>query len=237
MPTPTPATPLVVLVPGLGLDARSLAAVRERLGDPGLVVPLPALGVSVRRGSDLRVERQAGRLLDALPEGRTVVLVGHSASCPVVVEAATRSEAVVGLVLVCPVTDPGAVSWPRIAVRWLRTARHEHLWQVPVLVPQYLSTGLVGLLRGMDVLRHYRTDEGLSGVTVPLAVIRGEHDLISPEPWCTRLAATARAVVTTVPEGAHMLPLTHPQVVADAAERLRAGTGNDHVPGTDGAAA
>lgn len=128
--------------------------------------------------------------------------------------------------LVCPVTDPAAVSWLRIAARWLRTARHEHMWEMPLLVPQYLSTGLLGLLRGMHVVRHYRTDEGLAGLSVPLVVVHGEQDRIAPAAWCRRLARSGRGELVPVPDGAHMVPITHPDVVADAAERLRAGTGD-----------
>lgn len=213
--------PLVVLVPGLGLDARALASVQHRLTGPSLVVPLPSMGVPAGRGTDLRVEQQSRRLLDALPLGRHVILVGHSASCPVVVDAATRTSAVAGLVLVGPVTDPDAISWTGMLVRWLRTARHEQLWELPVLTPQYRSTGALSMLRGMNHMRRYRTDAGLSTLSLPTLIIRGQHDRIAPAPWCDRLAVTARTVVTSVPGAAHMVPLTHPHVIAEAADRVR----------------
>lgn len=70
---------LVVLVPGLGLDARAWAEVSPGLLDQGLVVLLPSLGQPAGRGTDLTVERQAGRLLRAVPDRRRLILVGHSA--------------------------------------------------------------------------------------------------------------------------------------------------------------
>ena len=110
----SPSTALVVLVPGLGLDARAWSAVRASLRGPSVVVHAALDGSSRGRETDLHVEQQSRRLIAALPPGRDVVLVGHSASCPVVVDVATRTSRVVGLVLVGPVTDPQARSWPRM---------------------------------------------------------------------------------------------------------------------------
>lgn len=220
-PQDEPSRVVVVLVPGLGLDARAWASVRHLLTGPSLVVPLPSMGGPAGRGTDLRVEQQSRRLISALPPGRRVILVGHSASCPVVVDAATRTSAVAGLVLVGPVTDPAARSWPRLLARWLRTATHERLWEVPVLAPQYLSTGVLSMVRGMNHIRRYRTDAGLSTLSVPTLVIRGRNDRIAPARWCDQLALTARTAVISVPRAAHMVPLTHPHVIAKAAERLR----------------
>jgi pimeloyl-ACP methyl ester carboxylesterase len=213
--------PLAVLVPGLGLDARAWRSVRTRMTGASLVVALPSMGLRAPRGSDLHVERQGRRLLEALPPGRDVVLVGHSASCPVVVEAATRTSRVVGLVLVGPVTDPRARTWPRMLAQWLRTAGHEHLWEVPVLAPQYRATGAASMARGMNQMRRYRTRTGLSSVSVPTHVIRGGRDRIATAEWCAELADSPSAEVTTAPGSAHMVPLTDPGVVVASIESLR----------------
>lgn len=142
---------LVVLVPRLDLDARTWAEVSPGLLDKGLVV-LPSLE-ACRAGTDLTVECQAGRLLRAVPDRRRLILVGHSASCPVVIEAARRSERVVGLVLVGPVTDPRAQSWPHMLPQLIQTAAHEHLFEAPLLLPQYRKTGVMTMLRGMNAVR------------------------------------------------------------------------------------
>lgn len=213
--------PLVVFVPGLGLDHREFQAVRLGLDGPGLVVPLPSMGIGAPRGTDLSVEAHAERVLRVLPSGRPVVLLGHSASCPVVVEVARRT-AVAGLVLVGPVTDPRAATWPRMLAQWLRTASHELAGEVPVLVPQYTRTGAPSMLRGMDAVRRYRTDQALAGTDAPLEVVRGELDRIAPLDWCTRLAAGPGDLVTTVPGAGHMVPLTHPAAVRTAVQRVLA---------------
>ena len=70
--------PEVVLVPGLGLDERSSARLRRRIG--GAVVILPAMELRRRIGS---LDDLAAQLIASLPSQR-VVLVGHSPSCQVV---------------------------------------------------------------------------------------------------------------------------------------------------------
>jgi len=164
---------------------------------------------------DLRVERQAERLLRELA-GRgadAVVLVAHSASCPVAVEAAGCSPIVVGLVLIGPVTDPRALTWPRMLGQWLRTAPHECLWEVPVLMPQYRHTGAATMLRGMDAMRWYRTDQALARLDIPVVVLRGARDRIASQDWSARLSAIAHGRLQVVDGAAHMVPLTHPDAV------------------------
>jgi pimeloyl-ACP methyl ester carboxylesterase len=217
--------PTVVLVPGLGLDHRSWVGVRRLLGPSSTVVTLPSMGRRGPRGTDLHVEAHARRLLDALPAGGDVVLVGHSASSPVVVEAASRSARVVGVVVIGPVTDPGARTWPGILRQWAATVVHEPPWESLALTPQYLSTGLSSILRGMDRIRLYRTEVGMAASTVPTLVMRGEKDRIAHAPWCERLAAAAGTPLVTVAGAAHMVPLTHPEAVVAAIRRLGAGGG------------
>src|SRR4051812_37373856 len=72
----------LVLVPGLGLDARSAARVRDRV--QAEVTLLPGMGLA---GPVPAVDVLAARLLASLGEG-PVVLVGHSQSCQVVAAAA-----------------------------------------------------------------------------------------------------------------------------------------------------
>ncbi len=75
---------------------------------------LLSMGRAAPRGTDVSMERQAGWLLQGLSKGETTILVGHSASCPVVVEAATRTSDVWGVVLVGTGTDPAAQTWPSL---------------------------------------------------------------------------------------------------------------------------
>lgn len=211
-----------MFVPGLGLDARSWAAVRAALTVPSVVVSLPSMGRRAGPDADLHVEAQSRRVLAALPSTGDVILVGHSAGCPVVVEVAANEPRVVGLVLVGPVTDPRARSWPRMLGQWLGTAVHERPCEAAVLAPQYRWTGSVSMLRGMTRVRRYRTEVGLSRLVVPTHVIRGQRDRIASARWCAELADAAVVELVSVPRAAHMVPLTHPNVVVDSVDRLRA---------------
>lgn len=208
-------------MPGLGLDARSWSRVWPHLDGPSTVIPLPTMGRAARTLDDLRPEALAARLLERLPAAGPLVLVGHSASCQVVGEAA-RDDRVVGVVLVAPTTAPRGASWPAIVGRWGLTAVHEHLWEIPVVSPQYRRTGLWTMARGMDRIRRHRLDRALAVGGVPVAVVRGGHDRIADAGWCRHLAAAcADGSVTTVPGAGHMVPLTHPGTVAKVVEALR----------------
>jgi pimeloyl-ACP methyl ester carboxylesterase len=226
--------PVVVLVPGLALDERDWRRVRAHLGRPSAVVRLPALGTRPPRSADLRVEVLAARLLRALPRaapGGPVVLVGHSASGPVVVEAARSDRRVTGLVLVGPITDPRSRAWPHVLGRWARTAVHEHAWEVPVLLPQYTRMGLFrSILGGMDRMRWFRTEEAIADVEVPVTVVRGEHDRIAPADWAAALTRPPARRVVTLAGGGHMVPLTHPGEVAAVIEDVATRAGDGDAP-------
>lgn len=216
--------PVVVFVPGLGLDARSWRLVRQELSGPSAVVLLPSMGLRAPRGTALSVEHQAERLLHRLPTGVPVILVGHSASCPVVVEAASRTGGVVGLVLVGPVTDPAARTWPRMLAQWGRTASHEHAGEAPTLFPQYRHTGILSMLRGMEAIRHFRTDLALRTQDLPVEVVRGDGDRIASPEWSSAVRRASSGRLTTIHGAAHMVPLTHPIAVVAAVDRLRLAT-------------
>lgn len=217
---PTDDSPCVVLVPGLGLDARAWSGLWPYLATGSTVLTLPAMGRDASGGADLSAQAHARRLAPQLPPGGGLVLVGHSASCQVVVEVAARDSRVRALVLIGPTTDPSSAAWPRMLAQWLRTARHEKPWEVGVLAPQYRRTGPVAMVRGMDGIRRHRIDLALTSVPARVVVIRGEHDRIASAPWCDRLAACSAGAVTTVAGAGHMVPLTHPHVVGDAINLL-----------------
>ena len=216
--------PTVVAVPGLGLSV-------DGWRGPGLViagaprtgfaaVALPAHGLPARHGEPLDPVTSARRLLarlDDLGAGR-VALLGHSASCQVVAEAARREPGrVTALVLVGPTTDPRAPTWPRLAARWLATAAHERLGQVPLLVRDYGHSGLVTFARAMDAARHHPLAPILAGLDQPVLLVRGPHDRIAPQAWHDDLAGRRPGIETvTLPVGGHMVPVTHAHDLATA---------------------
>ncbi len=211
----------LVAVPGLGLSRTDWeTTLRQLRPRPSRTVLLPGYGEPAQRHQALDPASSARRLLDHLAEVEgPVVLLAHSASCQVVAEAAAANHGrVVGVVLVGPTTDPRARSWVGLAERWLRTAVHERPGEVPVLVRSYLRTGLGVIARTMDATRCQPIGVPLARVRPPVLVVRGRRDRICPRDWAERLASLAPegSRVVTLPVGAHMVPLTHGALVADA---------------------
>lgn len=219
--------PRLLLVPGIGLGPEAWQSTLRHLGDrlSAQVEALPGYGLPADGHEDLRPEVLAERLGAVLDgagasPGEPSVLVGHSASCQVVVHAAgCRPDRVRGLVLIGPTTDPRASTWPRLAARWLATARHEDPRQVPALVKQYHRTGLSSMRRAMDAARHDRIEVALAATSCPVLVVRGLHDRICPPIWSEQVAgaatAGARSDAVTLPRGGHMVPLTRGRLVAE----------------------
>lgn len=207
----------LVAVPGLGLSvdvaSRALRRLSPAIGS--MVLALPGYGAPAHPAMPLDPPALAVRLLDALA-GPPAVLVGHSASCQIVAEAAARApHRVRGLVLVGPTTDTRADGWPALVARWLRTAARERPWQVPVLVRDYRHTGLGTMRRAMDAARRHRVDRVVAAAGCPVLVVRGRHDRIAPADWAAHVAARGSpGRVVTLPAGAHMPPLTHPDLLA-----------------------
>jgi pimeloyl-ACP methyl ester carboxylesterase len=202
----------VVAVPGLGLSVPVARRALDRL--PGVdrtVVLLPGFGRRAPRGTPVAPPELARLLLERLPAGDPAVLVGHSASCQVVAEAAAQApHRVAALVLVGPTTDPRAATWPALVGRWVRTAVHERPGQIPLLVRAYARTGLLSMARGMDAARQHRIAATVAVLACPVLVVRGRHDVICPADWAAALAAgTADGRAETLPAGAHMVPITY----------------------------
>jgi pimeloyl-ACP methyl ester carboxylesterase len=227
---PGPANPSftpLVAVPGLGLSvqvpAHTLRLLQAVLRST--VIALPGYGLPSAAGAALDPAALAVRLLEHLAtlQIRQAVLLGHSASCQIVTEAAVQDPTrVVGVVLVGPTTDPRAASWSALAMRWISTATRERPGQVPRLARDYRQTGFLTMGRAMDAARRHRIDHALATVSCPVLVVRGRHDRIASACWVEALAELApqgRAV--TLPAGAHMVPITHPSALAAQLEAFQ----------------
>nr|WP_281371864.1 alpha/beta hydrolase [Modestobacter versicolor] len=203
------AVPGIVLVPGLGLDERSSARLRQRIG--GAVAILPGMGLRRPVGT---LDELTAQLLAALPS-HPVVLVGHSQSCQVVVAAAERDPRVVGVVLLGPTTDPRMRRLRVLAARWVRTAVWEPWWQAPLVLAQWLRTGPRAMTALWRQVAGDRVDERLRRVPVPVVVVRGDRDALCPHDWAAHLAGCApRGRLVELPRAAHMTPQTRPDDVA-----------------------
>jgi 2-hydroxy-6-oxonona-2,4-dienedioate hydrolase len=145
------------------------------------------------------------------------VLVGQSHGCQVVVEAVTRAPEVASALML---NAPTMLAEHRSVVRqlWLvaRDTPREPLSLVPHVVRDYLKAGPVRILATLrDALRD-RIEEKLAGVRVPVTVVTGERDPLSPPAWCERLvrAAGSGARLVVIPGAAHAVPFSHPKALA-----------------------
>jgi len=211
----------ILAVPGLGLGVEAWRPVLTRWGlGEECVRLLPGYGLPAGPQGARPPAELAGGLCAALAGPTT--LLGHSSSCQVVAHAARlRPDLVTRLVLVGPTTDPRAASWPGLAALWLRTAAHEDPRQVPLLVRQYRRTTLRAMLATMDTARRDDLAATLAGVGCPVDLVRGAHDRIARGDWLRALAATgagprADRRVIELTAGAHMVPLTHPDLLVRA---------------------
>jgi pimeloyl-ACP methyl ester carboxylesterase len=200
----------IVGVPGLGLDARSFARVLALV--PVTVVLLPGMGLPVPCPS---VDALARQLLERLGNG-PVVLVGHSQSCQVMAAAAQAGGSrVAAVVLLGPTTDPRLRRLPVLAWRWLRTAVHEPLWQVPLILAQWWHTGPRAMVRLWRTAAPDCIDRRLGELGVPVTIVRGTRDALCPRDWAEHLAAASRSGrLVEIPGAAHMTVQTHPDEVA-----------------------
>ena len=199
-----------VLVPGLGLDARSSARLRARVA--GTVVHLPGMGL---RETVPTLDVLARRLVRELGEG-PVLLIGHSQSCQVVVAAAQRAPGVVGVVLLGPTTDPRLRIPAVLALRWLRTAVREPFRQAPLVLAQWARTGPRAMVALWRSAAPDRIDRRLATLRMPVVVVRGTRDALCPRDWAERLAAVAPdGRLVEIPGAVHMTVQTHPDEVAE----------------------
>jgi pimeloyl-ACP methyl ester carboxylesterase len=208
--------PSLLLLPGLGLGAEAweptVRHLQRRDASPrAMVLPLPGYGLPAGPDDDLAPTTLAGAVSDRIAGAGPTVLAGHSASCQVAAHAAARAGGrVCGLALVGPTTDPRALGWTSLARRWLATARHEELRQVPSLWRQYRRTTVRSMARAMNAARYDDIEGTLRQVDCPVLVVRGIHDRICPADWAARLGPTV-----TLPVGGHMAPLTDGPRVAE----------------------
>jgi pimeloyl-ACP methyl ester carboxylesterase len=169
-----------------------------------------------------------GALADALLEWLRVrgivapILLGQSHGCQVVVEAVTRApEVASALVLNAPTMlaehrSIGAQLW-----RVMIDSPREPLSLVPHVARDWLRAGPVRILGTLREALRARIEDKLPAVRVPVLIVNGERDPVSPPAWGERLArltgsgvdgAGARCVV--VPGAAHAVPFSHPEALA-----------------------
>ena len=211
--------PHAVFVHGLGMATDYLEPTMRALGD---TMPVSALDLPGFGGSrPIEGHRTLVDLADALAawvRARGIVapmLVGQSHGCQVVVEAVTRApELASAMVLNAPTMlaehrSIGGQLW-----RVMLDSPREPLSLVPHVVRDYWHAGPVRILATLkDALRD-RIEDKLPAVRVPVLIVNGARDPVSPPAWGERLARLVGARFTIVPGAAHAVPFSHPEALA-----------------------
>jgi pimeloyl-ACP methyl ester carboxylesterase len=216
----------VVLVPGLGLGPESYARTVEHLVTPYHVVTLPGYGEPAGAREDLHPRALAVALAEKIRERS--VLVGHSASCQIVVETAVRyPDLAHAVVLAAPSGDARMSSWVDRTVRWLGSAVPDSPKLIRTVTPQYVRTTLPTIARAVEASRHHDLAGVISQVKAPVFIVRGKHDLLATAEWVQRLAELSHGEARTFDTGAHMPVVTNGPELAALIERAAA------LPGTN----
>jgi non-heme chloroperoxidase len=187
-----------------------------------------------RLGSDLRAVLEAA-------DARDAVLVGHSMGGMTIQAFAAAhpgvlAERVKGVVLVS--TTSHGLADPRLrrtAPAVLGSARVDRVLRAPgghafmrgvvgrnvrkghltlardlfIATPPETRVGFFNAMQEMDLR------EGLAGLTVPATVLVGTRDRLTPRPMGQALADALGVELVTFPDAGHMLPLEHPDEVAE----------------------
>jgi pimeloyl-ACP methyl ester carboxylesterase len=205
-----------VLVHGIGMGRSVFLDAARHLRRHGRVVAidLPGYGEAPEPARTLTVERTAdlvaAYLVSRVP-GR-IVLAGHSMGTQVAVEVAARHPGIVScLVLVAPTVDRRRRTWHQQAVRLALDLLNESPRVIFAGAREYLRAG-PHLVRKYRAMLSHRPELAFPRVGVPVLVMRGESDPVSPREWC-------RVVVDALPDAtfAEIPDRGHETLIRDAA--------------------
>lgn len=213
--------PEVVLLPGLGAPGYLVPWARQIASwTRATVLDLPGWRWGRPRACPATVADIGTAAAQWLTEHdrQGVVLLGHSTGAQAAVRTASLvGDRLAGLVLAGPTFDPAARTVPKLLRRAAPTLAHERLAELPAVLPSYLHSGGISLLRFLlDALRD-RPEDRVGQLRMPVLVVTGEHDGFAPPAWAHHLATLAAGRCAILP-GAHNACFPYP-VQADAALR------------------
>ncbi|WP_106211618.1 alpha/beta fold hydrolase [Kineococcus rhizosphaerae] len=210
----------VVLVHGLGVSSAYFQRLAVELARFGTVHLVELPGFAGVPHPDRRMTTQEmGRLVASWvrEQGLTgVLLLGHSMGAQVVTEVALRDPDLVGHVaLVGPPVNLEERSVPKQVARLLQAAVFEPPAVRRMSIEGYLRCGWRWIAHTLPSMMRYPIEDRITGVDVPVLVLRGAHDAVAPEGWCRMLADRARKGTFAQVPGAHSVVFDHAREVAD----------------------
>ncbi|GAA2747219.1 hypothetical protein GCM10009868_35800 [Terrabacter aerolatus] len=215
-------TPLVVVLPGLGLPFYTIPTARSLVarGLACTVLDLPGFGSNLPRPTSPSIHAAgllAARWIDAQAAGHPVVVLGHSTGGQAALTAALALSARrrdFSLVLAGTTFAPEQRRLHRLARATPFAYRDDRLDQIDPMEVWRGRTGIVAMLQsGL----HDAPEERIAHLPVPVTVTAGVHDAFAPVSWLDRLAGSARrapSVRTSLLGGSHNNLFTHPDEIA-----------------------
>jgi 2-hydroxy-6-oxonona-2,4-dienedioate hydrolase len=217
------------------LDLPGFGGSRRVIGEYGSLDSALRAPLGMTRSGVIPSERSESR--DLHPEGVTLLsrfaqaliewlrvrgsvaplLVGQSHGCQVVVEAVIREPGLASaLVLNAPTMLAEHRSIRAQLWRVVLDSPREPLSLVPHVARDYLKAGPKRIIATLkDALRD-RLEDKMTHVRVPVTIVTGARDPMSPPAWCERLARLvgSSARLAVVPWAAHAVPFSHPEALA-----------------------
>jgi pimeloyl-ACP methyl ester carboxylesterase len=218
--------PTVVLVHGLGVSSRYMAALARELAPFYRVfaVDLPGFGRSEKPARPLGLVELAEALATWMRAAglRSATFVANSYGCQIAVElAARRPRLVERLVLVGPTTDPAYRTRRQQIARLLLDAVREPMSLLVLAVLDYLRCGPRAIMKSLAEAMAHPLETRLPVVMAPALVLRGMRDPLVSGGWAERVASALPAGrLGVVPGVAHAAHYAAPRAVARAVRRF-----------------
>lgn len=212
--------PVFLLVHGIGMGRIVFGEVAPILAARGRVLApdLPGFGDSPEPGSTTTIEDTAANLIAfAEAQGATrLVLVGHSMGTQIVTQMAVdRPDLVHGLVLIAPTVNRYERTATKQAERMLQDLKGEGAKVLLTGVYEYFKTSPLWFAHKLKFMLAHHIEKLCPLVTIPVLVLRGETDKVSPRDWTQEVAdAFPHGRMEEVPGRGHEAIIESPEPVA-----------------------
>lgn len=195
----------VIMVPGLAVR-RYLRPAAEQLRVAGHNVTLcPPLGW---RSAGTDVVAFGRRLAaDLQAAGPADVLVGMSVGTQGAVAAALAGAPARQLVLVGPTIDPQRRRVGSAFSSWMGGEDHRNAPGPAVHLPDWARAGPYRIYRGLRSAIAFRLEDELPEVPMPITIVHGDADQLSPLPYAIALADRSGARLLIMPDAPHSWPV------------------------------
>ena len=217
------STPLVVVLPGLGLPFYTIPTARA-IAARGLactVLDLPGFGSNLPRPTSPSIHAAgltAARWIEAQTAGHPLVVLGHSTGGQAALTAALALSVRrrdFSLVLAGTTFAPEQRRLHRLARATPLAYREDRLDQID---PMEVYRGRAGIVAMLQSGLNDAPEERIAHLPVPVTVTAGVHDAFVPVTWLDQLAGSASSapsVRTSLLGGSHNNLFTHPDDLAD----------------------